>query len=130
MGYLETNDLAEATSFRNRLKIALVDVAGDVLAEDPTTTTQAASEKRVTLCNNVLRDPAAMVPAFVWPVLTNPEIASDGLDSTDEQLKDQVNTVWNTVAGVSAADLVEPTGTPAPPPIPEDLPSGPEYPPE
>lgn len=105
MAYIDVADLADAESFRRRLATALVMAASDVLTGAPKT--QATwQNKRYELALNVIRDPYNIVPAFVWPIVADATIGSQGLASTDAQLKDRTLLVWDYVAGVTAADKV------------------------
>lgn len=104
MSYLNTSDLVRADSFRARVLVGLVNVAGTVLAENQTEMSTARAEKRTALANNVLRDPEPIVSAFIWPVVSNVTIAQKGLDSSDGELEYQITQVWDIVAGVTNAD--------------------------
>ena len=104
MSYLTTRDLAFAQSFRTRVMVAIVDIAGDVLGEAQGSMTAIHYQKRSDLARNALRDPEPIVSAFIWPVLSNSVIANSGLDTPDGDLAFQVSAVWDAVAGVSAAD--------------------------
>ena len=105
MSFLNTADLANAASFRTRITMALVKVAGYVIGEEqPADRSDAWHDKRSDLARNVLRDPVAIVGAFIWPVLTNGTIIEKGLDSLDSDIEYVVNVLWDTVAGVSRED--------------------------
>lgn len=104
MSYIATADLANADSFRTRVKMAAVRVAGTVLGEDIAELGQMQAMKRLDLAQRVLRDPDAVLGSFIYPVVANPQIAAVGLEATDGDLEFQVATVWDAVAGVSIAD--------------------------
>lgn len=105
MAFIDVADLADATSFRRRLAVALVQAAAQVLTETPKAQ-QAWQDKRYNYALNVVRDPYAVSPAFVWPVLADAAIAAAGLSATDTQLQNRCYLVWDYVAGVVAADKV------------------------
>lgn len=105
MTYLNIYDLANAQGFRSRLTSTLGVAAGAlVTTPKPPDQTAAVYAKRYALAQNVLRDPAAIVPAFVWAVVANTTIAQKGLDSTDDELLFQTMSVWDVVAGVTPED--------------------------
>lgn len=106
MGFLETADLAAATSFRMRLMACIVKVAGTVQDEDQSNMAGPHGSKRLDLASSVMLDPAAKAPAFIWPVLSNQTIAAAGLDAADGDLEYQVNQVWDHVAGVTRFDKI------------------------
>jgi hypothetical protein len=92
--------------------MATVKVAGTVLAEDPSTLGSIQAQKRLGLAQVVLRDPDAQLPAFIYPVVSNPAIAAAGLDAPDGDLEFQVTQVWDAVAGVTTADKTTTTDPP------------------
>ena len=105
MSFLNIADLANAASFRTRITIALVQAAGTVIGEtQPDDRSDVWQDKRVELARNVLRDPVSIVGAFIWPVLTNGDVAAAGLDSPDQDILYVVNVLWDTVAGVTRED--------------------------
>jgi hypothetical protein len=106
MGYLEISDLVKADSFRARLLVGIVHAAGQVLTDAREDKSTAWYNKRIELARNVLRDPSPIVNAFLWPVVSNPTIATKGLDSEDAEILSQVHAVWDIVAGVSEQDKV------------------------
>ncbi len=105
-GFIDISDLAEANSFRRRLVPAVAVVAGNILAESPTGKFQVDT-KRNQLARDALRDPVSVTTQFVWGVLSNAVIAAAGLAATDQDLQFQVNEMWSTIAGVTAADEAE-----------------------
>lgn len=106
MGFLETNDLAHAPSFRARVTTSLVKVAGSVLEEPQGEKSLTHYNKRLSLARDVFSDPAKKVDSFIWPVLSNPTVAAEGLDTNDSSIEYQVSEVWDLLAGVSAQDKV------------------------
>lgn len=104
MGFLETNDLAYAPSFRARVKVGIVKYAGVVLTEAKGSMTDAHYDKRTAYARDVLRDPESVVSSFIWPVLSNATIANEGLDTTDSSIEYQIGQVWDNLAGVTSAD--------------------------
>lgn len=105
MSYLNVADLAEAYSFRTRVKVAVVKAAADVVHEDTTDYSQNRAEKRAVLARNVLADPQRYGDLFVWPVLSNATIAAAGLDSPDGDLSYQVSAVFDAMAGVTPKEM-------------------------
>ena len=108
MSYLNTYDLAQASSFRNRLTAAIVNRAGIVITESMDGLGPQQHAKRYGLAVQVLSDPETAMLRFVWPVLANPTIAGKGLDSTDGEIDYQIAQVWDALAGVTAADRETP----------------------
>lgn len=102
-GYIEVADLAEAASFRTRIKIAIVKAAVQVLAEAASATPEKTL-KRHDLAIAVLSDPAGLAARFVWPIVANAAIAGAGLASPDGDLDFVVATVWDALAGVTIDD--------------------------
>jgi len=105
MTYLNTADLADAASFRTRVKVAVVTAAANVVHEDPTGMSQSHADKRAVLARSILADPATYAALFVWPVVANVSIATSGLDSSDGDLAYQVSAVFDAMAGVTPQDL-------------------------
>ena len=103
MSYIETADLADASSFRRRLAPCVAQVAGTVVAEEQTGKTQV-DQKRNELARLALRDPVNVANSFVWGVLSNPVIAEAGIEAADGDIEYQVTQMWSTIAGVTAAD--------------------------
>lgn len=104
MSYIEVADLAEAASFRTRVKVAIVTAAVNVLAEDTSSMTETKASKRNALATAVLTDPQSFADRFAWPVVANPSIAANGLASPDGDLAFVVSSVWNAMAGVNSTD--------------------------
>jgi hypothetical protein len=104
MSFIAAADLAQAASFRTRVKMGTVKVAGTVLDEDTSTMPPAQRDKRLALAQQVLKDPDFTLGSFIYPVISNAVIASSGLDTTDADLEYQITTVWDDVAGVTHAD--------------------------
>lgn len=100
--YLNINELAASPTFRGRVQAALAVRAADVLTE--TGKPPAQAEKRATLAQTVLSDPATRVNAFIWLVVTNSKVKSAGMDATDGDLEFVVAQAWDQVAGVTTAD--------------------------
>ena len=108
MSYIARADLAQAASFRTRVKMATVEVAGTILNEDISSFGQVQAMKRLDLAQRVLRDPDATVGGFVYPVVANTAIGNAGLDASDGDFQFVVATVWDAVAGVSIGDRENP----------------------
>ena len=103
MALIEMYDVAQAPSFRNRLIACIVKTAGVVFGEDPGDN-NIVYQKRQTLATEAVTNPEAVAQRFVWPMLSNPSIASSGIEATDGDLEYQAAQVWNTVAGVTPGD--------------------------
>lgn len=100
--YLNINELAASPTFRGRVQAALAVRAADVLTETGKPAPQA--QKRTTLAQQVLGDPATRVNAFIWLVVTNNAVKAAGMDATDSDLEYVVDQAWDQVAGVTATD--------------------------
>lgn len=105
MSYIEVNDLAEAQSFKVRVKVAVVNVAATVMAEDRSGMNEARGSKRGSLARAILMAPAQYADLFVWPVVSNPTIAAAGLASPDGDLAYVVTSVFDALAGVEASEM-------------------------
>lgn len=103
MSFLETSDLAEASSFQRRLTPCVAEVAGEVLVETPSGKDRK-DQKRNDLAREALNDPSSVSTRFMWGVLSNPVISAAGLAAEDGDLKYQVVQMWSTVAGVTHAE--------------------------
>jgi hypothetical protein len=108
VSYIAQADLAQAESFRTRVKMATVQVAGTILNEDVSGFGQVQAMKRLDLAQRVLRDPDATVSGFVYPVVSNAAVAEAGLDAADQDFQFVVASVWDAVAGVSITDRTDP----------------------
>lgn len=106
------NDLAVSPTIRSRILTTIVKVAGSVQIEQSAQPI-ARRTKRVEFARLVLTDPEQAVGRFVWPVLSNTTIVTAGFDVEDAALEYQVAQVWDSLSGVTAADLV--AEVPAPP---------------
>jgi hypothetical protein len=106
--YIDTADLAEAASFRTRVKVAIVTAAANVVHEDPSGYSDPRAVKRNQLAVNILSDPESWTQRFVWPVVANPSIAANGLASSDGDLLFQVGAIFDAMAGVSPAEMASP----------------------
>lgn len=110
MSYISVADLADAASFRVRVKVAVVTAAANVVHEGTASLTPQQHDKRAVLARNILADPAKYGDLFVWPVVANPSIAASGLDSSDGDLAYQVSAVFDAMAGVTPQDLISTPG--------------------
>jgi hypothetical protein len=100
--YLNVNELAESPTFRGRIQAAIAVYASGVLGETDKPARQA--EKRRTLAEEVLVDPAPKVNAFVWLIVTNGTVRDKGHAVEDGDLEWVVGWAWDRVAGVTEAD--------------------------
>lgn len=105
MSYIDVSDLAEAVSFRTRVKVAIVKAAANIVHESPASYTPARAEKRAALARAILADPAAYTVLFVWPVVANVSIAANGLASSDGDLDYQVSAIFDAMAGVTPEEM-------------------------
>lgn len=105
MAYIDTADLAEAASFRTRVKVAVVTAAANVVHEDASAYSPERAAKRADLARRVLADPGPWAAQFVWPVIANPTIAANGLASPDGDLAYQVSAVFDAMAGVTPSEM-------------------------
>jgi len=108
VSYMNTADLAEAATFKARVKVTIATAAVAVWSEDASTMSEQRHDKRLALAREVLANPDNYADLFTWPVLANVTIAQAGLDAADGDLLYQVNQVWDAMAGVTAADLQPP----------------------
>lgn len=108
MSFIATADLADAASFRTRVKVALVTAAANVVHEDASAYSAERAAKRAALASGILADPAPWAARFVWPVVANTTIAAAGLDAPDGDLLFQIGAVFDAMAGVSPSEM----GTP------------------
>lgn len=107
MSFITVSDLAQAASFRTRITVALVTVAGGLVVDAAENSLPPAQrDKRYALAQSVLRDPTAITSAFVWPILANATIAQKGLATDDGEFVFQIVQIWDVVAGVVPADKV------------------------
>lgn len=108
MAFLNTYDLAKAASFRPKVTIGMVKVAAQVAVEDTSAMSEGRATKRRALAELCLRQPEHQTDIFVWSVLANPVIAQAGLDASDGDVEYQVNQVFDSLAGVTNAELAPP----------------------
>jgi hypothetical protein len=83
------------SDFLGRLAMAIVDVAGDIRAEDPATANHA---DRLVWAESVLEDPMAEARRIVYYVLNNATIETKLANSTDSELKFTVSGLVDTFA--------------------------------
>jgi len=99
MTFLDTAALAEHRSFRDRVAVAMTKTAVNVAAEGPSDDARKDS-LRSALATNVLNDPLGYTERFTWAVLTNAQVAANGLNAPDGDLEYTLSTVWDAIAGV------------------------------
>lgn len=105
MALIELYDVAQAPSFRNRLVACIVQTAGNVFnEEEKASANNIVYQKRQNLAQQAVIDPHEVAQRFVWPMLSNPVIAKEGIGADDDALAYQCAQVWNTVAGVTPYD--------------------------
>jgi hypothetical protein len=94
MAYLDQYRLATDSDFRQRVVVAYVTAAKQIMAEAATVTGHA---KRVDFANRVLVNPLVWDLHFSLAVVADTSISGA---STDAQLKSVVDASWNGLANV------------------------------
>lgn len=110
MSFLDTAALTRDGEFQERVQVAVVAAALDILGEDPGTSPQA-STKRQMLAHRALLDIGSAYGAFTYAVAANPTVvatfADNGRSSAaipDGDIAYVVSSVWNDIAGVTSFD--------------------------
>jgi hypothetical protein len=103
VAYTDQATLADDTTFRARVRVALATAAVQVMGEAPDGKSDATLGKRQALAYEVLRSAAAgtLLEAFVWGTVQNAGITDA---SGDQDIQFQVNAVWDDLAGVRVSD--------------------------
>lgn len=101
MSYTADDTLSQNATFQGQVRMSMVHYA-NVVMNEARTIRNVVDLKRNSLANQVLRNPAAYVPAFV-----NSAIEAGALtgSSADIAIDGAVQSVWNFIAGVTTADL-------------------------
>lgn len=95
MALIDNYNIAVNANFRNRIAAAVAKAAFDVLNEDPGTTYHA---ERLVWAKDTLKDPVTTTDQMVWTVVQDTTIQSHGLDSTDGEIQNVVNSNINNFA--------------------------------
>lgn len=101
MTYTADDTLATDVTFQARIRMAIVQAANAV-ASEARTVRNTVDQKRNSLANKVLNDPATYVIRFTYAAIRAGNLLTG---STDAQIDTAVSSVWNGVAGVTTADL-------------------------
>lgn len=103
MAYTDQAALAADQTFRDKVRVALATAAVQVMGEDKAAYSDTHFGKRQDLAYRVLQAAAdgALLEAFVWATVANPEVTAA---SPDDTFQYQVNTVWDDLAGVRIND--------------------------
>ncbi len=100
--------MAEANDegFQNRVKYAMQQAAGQVMAEIDGTHTASGHDKRAAYSGTVLAGTASVYDMTV-SVLTNSTIATNGgRESPDSDIKFAVDSFWDAYSGVRPAEVI------------------------
>lgn len=94
MAYLTQYATANDADFLKRVTMAMLDFAHDVATEDPATNFHL---ERLSLSIEVYRNPGSYAQTFSLGICAFSPLTGG---STDQNIKDAVASVWNSVAGV------------------------------
>lgn len=102
MAFTDQAALAEDSTFRTRVRVALMTAAKDVMGEEQTYS-DAQYGLRQALADEVIAAAGggAVLERFVWLVITNPAITGE---SSDNDIQFTVNSLWDDAAGVRVTD--------------------------
>jgi hypothetical protein len=104
MAYIDLNALALDATFRNRLQPAICAAANNIAAEAASAHNRV-DEKRHYLATLVLADGgAAKLSAFAFSAVSVNPAWTTAAPPTDAQIDTAISSIWNNLAGVSAAD--------------------------
>ena len=103
MAFTDQATLADDSTFRSKVRVALATAAVQVMGESKSAYTDEHFGKRQALAFEVLRTAAsgAWLEAFVWATVQNAEVTGQ---SPDDTIQYQVNTVWDDLSGVRIDD--------------------------
>lgn len=97
MEYVDSDVLSQDSTFRGRIRIAMVDAALVVVAADGSAGSKSRFNKRFALGNRILADPTAMLSQFTDAMVAGGTLS---LTSTDEDIKSRLVEVADEMAGV------------------------------
>lgn len=98
--YEDRNALIANTTFRGRVRYAMIQETNGVLPEDPATPNH---DNRIALAKAVLAAPDSCVDRAMPVLLTNTDIsnsAPDGASLPDETLSAVIAAAWNAIANL------------------------------
>jgi hypothetical protein len=94
MTYPESADLMTNPDFRNRVKVAALEIANYYLAEDPGSIAHNSRYKWAQLC---YQSPDAVAGQLQHPTVMDAQVQTDGAAITDTALHDAVERVVNKI---------------------------------
>ena len=103
MAFTDQATLADDTTFRSKVRVALATAAVQVMGEAKASYSDVEYGKRQALAYEVLRAAASGIylEMFVWAVVQNAAITGA---STDQDIQFTVNSVWDDLSGVRIDD--------------------------
>lgn len=101
MAFTDQATLAKDATFQDRIRIAAVTAARDVMGEDQGEASDQEFGKRQHLAYSVLTNSGLFVERFAWAVAANAAITDS---STDGDIQFTVNSMFSDVAGVTSTD--------------------------
>jgi hypothetical protein len=101
VSYTEQAALATDVSFQNRVRVAMITAAVDVMGESKGVMTDSVYNKRQSFAYQVLSNSGGFLDRFAWAVVAN--VAITGA-SVDGDIQFTVNSLWNDLSGVTITD--------------------------
>lgn len=101
MSYTEQAALAADISFQNKVRVAIVTAAVDVMGEAKGQMTDTQYNKRQAFAYQVLNNSGGYLERFAWAVVANVAITGASIDS---DIQFTVNSLWGDMAGVLVTD--------------------------
>jgi hypothetical protein len=101
VSYTEQAALAADTSFRDKVRVAIVTSAVDVMGVAKGSMSDTVFGKRQSFAYQVISNSNGYVDRFAWSVVAN--VAITGA-STDSDIQFTVNSLWNDLSGVTITD--------------------------
>lgn len=107
MSFLSQVENTRNGELKQRIRMATIIAAVEIMGEDGSTLTPSVHQKRQDLAHKVITTAGLGTPTdnlammFVWAVCRSPEITPE---STDNDVQFTVNTVWNDCAGVTGSE--------------------------
>lgn len=101
MAYTDQATLANNSTFISRVQVAMMTAAIQIGAESEGSDATVENKRQQLVAKVVVGGGVNTITMFVWAVVTNAVITSSSLDS---DIQFQVNSVWNTLAGVMPSD--------------------------
>jgi hypothetical protein len=100
MTYSESATLATDPAFRQRIAIATLEAAVSIMNDAATAGFEIYYTKRISLAQQIIRDPSHPLEAMVEAVALNPAIASAGAAAPDGDIAFVITSTWDALAGV------------------------------